>query len=228
MRGTAGGVLLGLWLLLAGCPSEEAPPAPPAKAEPLPAPGVIALVDDVEIHAVEVERLAGIVQAVFPEYSDLHTRRLALTEALLPRAAARSKRGAEWERARAESSRAFARLQETGAEAWLAEVGPPLSDTGGLSYLRLDLWGAARGAELGVWMGPYERIGTFTILRVIAIEGEEFEEKLTVERVEFPYLPEGSTASDLNEAIDSCRLRIVDPDWEEAFPERWKYRMRGE
>jgi hypothetical protein len=197
-----------LVLLLLGC----APEAPDA---PAPASGAALLVDGLSLTAGEIEPLCADILALYPEYSRVHARRLALTNEFLPRLAARARDPEGWQRARAECESAGARL----------ETLVPRSEEGAFGGLGVSLWSAARHLPIGEWSGPLELAGRWLRLRLDErIErADPREERLRISLVEFPYLDPVA----LEEAIDQARLTIVDPEFDWAVPEAWKHRMRA-
>ncbi len=185
-------------------------------------PGTVVAVDGQPVLAAEVEPVARAIGELYPQYTEPHRRRLALTNVNLPRAAARARFPAEREAARAACERA---RDDGDAVAGAREVE---ADWKGLG---LDLWIAARGLEIGAWSEPLELVGRFARLRVRArsSESDPRAQRVALSLVEFPYA--GIPGSDLDdtvaEALAQSRLEIVDPDWSSAVPEEWKYRMRG-
>lgn len=205
-----------LLLALLGCAPDEAPPPPDG---PESAAGTVLLVDGLPLTALEVAPLCADILALYPEYAPVHARRLALTNEFLPRLAARARDPQGWQRALEECERAEHEL----------ETLVPLTAEGTFHGLGLALWSAARHLPDGQWSPPVETAGRWLRLRVdervTALDPRE--ERLRVSVLEFPYLDTDGDPMALEAAVDQARLTIIDPDFGEAVPEDWKYRMRG-
>lgn len=199
-----------LLFLVLGCAPEE-----PAVPLPAPPPGTVLQVDGLALSADEVAPVCADVLALYPEYSKVHARRLALTNVFLPRLAARARDPEGWQSARTECERAADHL----------DVLDPRSEEGAFHGLGLPLWSAARHLPVGEWSDPVELAGRWLRLRLDErIERvDPREERLRVSVLEFPFLDEKA----VEEAIDRARLVIVDAEFDEAVPEAWKHRMRG-
>ncbi len=240
MSGSGTRLLLCLWLACvgaqcadgAGTEPRAAPGAGPAAAPGAAPPGVVLRVEGLDVHADEVDALAALVGELYPEYTLNHCRRLALSEVVLPRAAARAARPAEREAALERARAAQADLPAfDGDPGWDAAHDARVYRLRGV-WTRvggLDLWGFARSLEPQAWGGPFERIGTFELVRLRLREpaATPAQEVLEIDLVTFPYLPEGTTPAELDALIDDAELEIVDPAWEEIVPESFQYRMRG-
>ncbi|MEX1025707.1 MAG: hypothetical protein WD226_11595 [Planctomycetota bacterium] len=193
-------------------------------ADPAP-PGAVVLVDGVPITRDEVERWAAWIAAVEPQYVPDARRRFALTNGLLERAALRAARGDE---RRAAEARARAAASQLALEPSVAPEGATRQTVEGSWHtLGIQLWGELQPTRPGVWIGPIERLGTFTLARVTSSRHEHGIEVLVVELVDYPFLEPESARRDLARAVDDARLTIVDPDYEAIVPEAWKYRMDG-
>ena len=199
-----------LLMLVLGCVPEEPAPPPPA-----PPPGTVLLVDGISLTAAELDPMCADVLALYPEYSEVHARRLALTNEFLPRLAARAADPQGWQRARAECERAAAR----------PDALVPRSVEGAFHGLGLPLWSAARHLPVGEWSPPIELAGRWSLLRLDerVERPDPREERLRVSVLEFTYLDESA----VERAIDGARLLIVDAEFGEAVPEVWKHRMHG-
>jgi len=197
-----------LLLLVLGCVPEE--PAVPSSAPP---PGTVLLVDGLSLGADEVAPLCTDIQALFPEYSTVHARRLALTNEFLPRLAARAGDPQGWQRARTECEGAAARLDTL----------VPRSDEGAFHGLGLGLWSAARHLPIGEWSAPVELAGRWLRLRLDerVERADPREERLRLSVLEFPFLDPMA----VEQAIDRAHLVIVEAEFGEAVPEAWKHRM---
>ena len=209
--------------------ADDAAPAAPAPAEDQ---GVVLRVEDQPIRASEVDRLAAMVGELYPQYTRAHRRRLALTNVLLPRAAAAAARPEERARARAAVRAAQTELDAFDDDPGWAErlgglahrVEGPWDVVGGF-----DLWGHARALAPETWSEPLERVGSFDLVRLRSRQeaADPAAEVLELDVVRFPYLPPGTTAADVDALLDGARLEIVDPAWRELVPEALQYRMRG-
>lgn len=200
-----------LFLLFLGCAPEQPPLPHPSST---PAPGTVLAVDGLPLRAGEVEPLCADIRALYPEYSLVHARRLALTNEFLPRLAGRAREPQGWQRARMECERAGERLDALD----------PAAEEGAFAGLGLSLWSAARHLPIGEWSAPVELAGRWLRLRLDErIErADPREERLRVSVLEFPFLEPMA----LEEAIDRAHLTVFDPDFAEAVPEAWKHRMR--
>jgi len=202
---------------LTGC--EREPPPPPAPAPPAApaADGAVLRVDGHALGAAEIEHLADGVELLYPEYSRLHARRLALTNELLPRLAGRALQPERWAAARAACQAALA----GGAPA-------PQRQQGNFATLGLGLWDAARRLPPETWSEPVELFGRFVRLRLEGRDGasDPRAEELDVTLLEFPYLAVAEARSAHEFALERAVLEIVDPAWREAVPEAWQHRMR--
>lgn len=238
MSGSGARLLMCLWISCAGAqcagdsattPRAQANPAPSAPEAP---PGVALRVDGLDVHAGEVDALAELVGELHPEYTLNQRRRIALSEVLLPRTAARASRPTERGQAleRAEAARAELPALD-GDTGWSPPEGARVYRLRGIwkEVGGLDLWGFARALEPGAWSTPFERIGTFDLVRLRSLQPGKTPalEVLDVDVVTFPYLPEGTSLEELDAIVDGATLAIVDPAWEEIVPESFKYRMRG-
>ncbi len=173
-------------------------------------------VDDIPVRSEEIESVARDVALLYPAYTESHCRRLALTNAILPRAAARARHPEAWERAR-----------EAARSAQPEALAPSLLE-GPWRMLGLELWHAARTSEPGRWSEPIELSGRFVLLRLEAPPSgtDPREEVLRLSLLEFPYVDPAAPAEELASAVDASRLTIIDPVWGELVPESWKHRMR--
>lgn len=217
-RPATGAVLLAL--ALPSCDPSPAPATSPASAA-WPA-GTVLAVNGQPIDASAALPWEQDVALLYPGYGPIQCRRLALTNIVLPRAAAGTLAPEARERARRTCEEARERIEEHAGEA--------IPSTGTWRVLGFDLWGAARRLAPGVWSDPIELPGRWVLLRLVAIEPGRApdEEELTLERLEFPYVDPAEPGKELRAAIDASTLVVVDADWGEAIPEDWKHRMKGE
>ena len=208
--------LAALVLVSAGCAPEGDPV--PAGAPPAP-PGAVLLVEDLPIRAEEVEPLVRDIRQLYPEYTLLHARRLALTNEILPRAAVHARHREAREAALVACRDAEARLDEES----------PWSSEGNWAALGIGLWSAARALHPQRWSEPIELIGRWVRLRLDERrEGTDpQQEVLRISVLEFPYVDYRAAPEAVELALDTSSLTLVDPAWGEAVPETWKHRMRG-
>ncbi len=221
------------WLWLALSPGCDRPdPVPPATEQPAFAPGVVLAVDGIGIEGSDLEPLEEALAEIYPDYTLPHLRRLALTNVHLPRAVVHSRFEDPRRESRAQADRALASLadyQGPGAEPdWTDFDGERSQQEGGWQDLGIELWSAARGQPVGAWVGPFDLIGRWTLVRVDAIEGEGARARVRLSRVDFRYLPATTVPRDIDRLIDRSKLTILSPEWEDYVPESWKYRMQGE
>ena len=223
MRSPALAACLAAPLLLApACGSEGS--GGPAAAPSWPA-GTALAVDDEPISAAEVERAAARVGVVYPEHSRSYQVRQGLESLVLPRAALRLVYASERAQARAACDAAWERIRARGE--------PPegLAEhrvEGNWGDLTLFYWDHGRSLEPGGWSGPLERIGHFALVQLVERGGygeDPAEEELHLRVLEFPYLPAGFSPQDLNRALASVQLTVVDPAYDALVPEDLRYRM---
>jgi hypothetical protein len=199
---------------VAGCAGEDA--AAPGAAPP---PGAVLLVEGLPLLAPEVAPLSADIRELYPEYSEVHARRLALTNEFLPRLAARAQEPEGWRRARTAC----------------AEAGEPFDglairvEEGTFHSLGVALWSAARHLPVGTWSPPVELTGRWLRLRLEerVERPDPREERLRISLVDFPFLAPEAFRERVDAAVDAARLQLVDPAFCEAVPEAWKHRMRA-
>ncbi|HEX6882063.1 MAG TPA: hypothetical protein VF530_01720 [Planctomycetota bacterium] len=175
------------------------------------------LVAGLPLTAAEVAPLAADIRVLYPEYSELHARRLALTNEFLPRLAARAQDPEGWQRAR-EACAAAEDLERLAVNA-----------EGGFHGLGVGLWSLARHLSEGEWSGPLELAGRWLRLRLEAREphADARQERLRLALVEFAFVPRAESSLRLDQAVDRATLTLLDPAFAEAVPETWKHRMRA-
>lgn len=209
-------------VLVSACADEPVTPSrssPPSVAVEAPL-GTAVLVDEVPIAAEEVDRWAGWIADLEPEYVLNAQRRLALTNGLLERAAVAAKFADERERARALIARASDGERDLDGLI-VSEI------QGSWRDLSLQLWGELQPVRVDEWIGPFERPGVFTLARVQSVDENHGLQSLAVELVQAPFLPTEGSAAAIRDAVDGSKLTIVDDAFGDAIPEAWKYRMRG-
>lgn len=206
-----------------GCgepPTEPATELPATEqATAVAPPGTVLRVNDLPLAAEEVDRLAADVSELYPEFSRVHARRLALTNEFLPRLAVRAAAVDRWEQARAACAEANDGLEERIDAVF----------EGTFSKLGVGLWSAARHLALEEWSAPIELTGRWVRLRLEerTERPDPREERLRIAVVEFRLLPHEDERAAVESAIDRARLTLLDADFAEAVPEAWRHRMRG-
>lgn len=173
----------------------------------------------------EVVSLCDDIRELYPEYSLLHARRLALTNEFLPRLAVHAMSAEPWLRARAACERARPELEQAGQPSAFVTT----RIEGHFKSLGIGLWSAARHLSLGEWSEPIELTGRWLRLRLEARSesADPLLETLELTLLEFPYLPPEEAERAVQSAIDRAHLTLLDADFAEAVPETWKHRMRG-
>jgi hypothetical protein len=219
------GPVLLLACALAACAPED--PIDPAGADRHlgpPSEGVL-LVDGIPLAEDEAEPLCRDILALYPEYSRLHALRVALTNELLPRLAARASAPERWREARD----ACREVRVDGSHGGV-EAPPARRIEGGFNALGIGLWSAARPLPEGEWSEPIDLAGRWLRVRLDGRGGEGDEtlaETLQLSLIEFPYVDPLAPGAAIEAAIDRARLELIDPEFAEAVPEAWKHRMRG-
>ncbi|NOT32258.1 MAG: hypothetical protein HOP15_17570 [Planctomycetes bacterium] len=183
------------------------------------------LVNGLALTGAEIERLCDDIRELYPEYSLLHARRLALTNEFLPRLAVRAMSAEPWLQARAACEAARPELEQAGQPSLLATK----RIEGRFKLLGIGLWSAARHLSLGEWSEPIELTGRWLRLRLEARSqsADPLLETLELSLLEFPFVPLEDAERAVQAAIDRAHLTLLDADFAEAVPETWKHRMRG-
>lgn len=241
--------LLAPLALLWAC-TEPPPPAPAAGGltiATLPA-GLAFDLDGVPIPRADLDRAADAYALLHPAESQPASRRRALTNLLLPRAALAAAHPAQRQEALA---RALALtppedpVPERPDGGWpdgYTDLGPGAAEqgleashgvlAGHWQALGVDLWAAARGlvypgAERGPaplpspWSGPLEGLGRFGWLRVLehSPAGEPGLERYAVQVLVLPYAPELALPA-AEDLLRGRRLRAADLELAEAVQAR--------
>jgi hypothetical protein len=176
---------------------------------------VVLRVNQLELRQSEMASLCADIAELYPEYSPLHVRRLALTNEFLPRLAVGSAHAA---------ARADARAR---CEAVLDGGSQPVEIEGTFHGLGLSVWSAARHLTVGQWSETLELVGRFVRVRLEerTSNADPREEHLRVSVHVVPYLEPESAAAEVEAAIDAAQLELLDADFAQAVPEFWKHRM---
>lgn len=192
-------------------------------------------IGSVPISAREIGRVAEWIAFLQPGASRAHHEREALTAFLMPRAAVRMAHGASRVEALAHARRrraeltGEAQLGESGGESGQGPgpIGPPAAPTtvtGSWRDLGLEVWGEMRAKPLETWSEPIEGIGRFTLARRVPYKGREGTLRLELEVI--PWRADGPI--DVEAALASQSLTIVDPSWRDAVPAYWRAKFKGE
>lgn len=207
-------------LALAAC-SE---PASPAAARVWPA-GTVLAVDDQAITLEEVDEVAGWFAMLEPQFTLPQLRRLALTNQVLPLAAAR---------AREPDRRAAAKRQAEETRAVLASGGTPAERTpstreGGWRSIGLTVWRAAIDVPTNSWSAVVESPGAFHVFSVTARPPARTpaDTSFTITAYDFGYLDPSAGQSALAGTLARSRLTFVDESWRDFVPTEMQYRFRG-
>ncbi len=211
-------------LALASCVPESRP-TPPA----WPAGTVLAL-NDTPILVEEVDAIASIVARVEPQHTLPDLRRIALTNVIFQRTAARQIVG---EGAR-DAVHAAAEVGRTallrGGEAPAPVAAPQFDQVkGGLPELGLEVWNWALDAEVGAWSEPIETTGAWRLARVLERSAglRPGDVQLEVDVRTFPWSDPDTFVRELEEHLDRSKLTFVDESWRDLVPTLWQRRLRG-
>jgi hypothetical protein len=214
-----------------GGSTEPEQPAPQPAQEPAQEPvawpeGTCLAVDELPLAAAEIDRIAAWVALIKPTDTLPALRRQALTHTVLERAALAVAYPEERARMRAEAELLGVALAEGLPLPQGRETG---SATGTWQDLGLAVWGEAREAPPGAWIGPFEDSGRWLLLRTDehipgVVPGADLYQ---VELLTLPFVPTDLTRADVEAAIDASLLTIVDPSWADAVPAQWRLRMNG-
>lgn len=232
-RFVAGGgawTCLALVCALSACdPASEAAPLGAHAPAAWPKGTVLAL-DDTPITADEVDEVAARIAVIEPSYQLTHLRRLALTNVVLPRVAARQVAGERLERARhrAEECRA---LLATGANTPAPFDGFRLEvRDGGYDDVGMECFDYALLAPVGVWSPVTETVAAFETYKVEERSSASAPRKtrVRVTACYVPYVDDPDWHDAIEKKLDRSRLVFVDESWRDVVPELWKHRLRGE
>ena len=182
------------------------------------------------IRAEEVDAVGSAYAILEPMDTPLELRKLALTGSIFPRIAARSideKRRAEAE----EQAKTYLRALEAGTLPEGPLAGPiEIGRTGNFRDLGFDIWRAAIELEPGPWSGVLETPGAYHLLRVKSRKEASLAgmTTLTIGAFDFPFVQVETARADIEAALDRSHLTIVDPEWRDAVPAAWRYRLHVE
>jgi len=160
LKGSLRSALLVFALALALPSCDRSAKTPPAREWP---EGTAFAVGDVPISRADLEDVADSLALVNQIHTRRSQRRAALNAQLLPRAAARAAAGEQVEVAHAEAvvGLAILRGEVEGQTPYV------FTRSGYSTDLGFDLWSRARVVELDTWVGPFEGVGNWFVLRVL-------------------------------------------------------------
>jgi hypothetical protein len=194
-----------------------------------PASTVMVVGGKVPIFASDVDPYLPALALIEPRFVEKQLMRVALTNVVLPRAIATVLAGDEARaKARKAADDALATLRDG---TWVGPAAP--GSTGGAviegSFVQLGIvkWANAFELQPGEWSGVVEETGCFTITKCLErIDGRlPIQTSFRLEVVVFPYLPAEIGPLQIEEAYDTVRLEILDPEWRSIVPELTQYRM---
>ena len=182
--------------------------------------------NDVPISAEEVDAIGEIMARIEPADVLPQLRRIALTNVVLPRAAAREiagpRRSRELERALACKQALDAARSPEGTFSRTIE--------GGYNEVGLEAWRFALDAAPDRWSDVIETVGAFEIVRLIARKpggGATGAAAFALELYYFPYIDEDKVRTEVDARLDHSKLVFVDESWRDVVPTSWQYRLRG-
>ncbi len=202
----------------------------PAAVQPVDwPPGTVLALNGEPISAAEVDEVAAIVARAEPHSAVPHLRRIALTNVVLARAAARQLAGEARERARAQAA-AFADALRAGTADQTPLLAPDqTTQEGGVAQVGLELWSWALDANLGAWSDPLELAGSWRVARVDERTRRERpgEIHFRITCYTFPWFERSDAQREIDAFLDRSKLEFVDPAWRDVVPTLWQRRLRG-
>ena len=188
------------------------------------------MLNDIPIRAEEVDAVGSAYAILEPMDTPLQLRKLALTGSIFPRLAARSIDPAKRTQAE-ELAKTYLRALEAGSLPEGPLAGPiEIDRSGTFRDLGFDLWRGIVDLEPGRWSGILETPGCYHVVRVkdrkeasLAVRA-----RLTIGVFDFPFVQVETAKADLEAALDRAHLTIVDPEWRDAVPAAWRYRLHVE
>lgn len=241
-RAWARGLIVSAWALGAcspAAPTGAADPSHPGAKAAAQAGGVAAAafpagtvltLNGAPIRADEVDAIGSIVARVEVQHTLPNLRRIALTNVILPRVAARQLVGEEkYAAARALADSWHATLAR-GETQPAPMAGPPEEVLeGGLLQIGLEVWNWAIDAPLETWSEPIETVGAWRLARVLERSAgmRPADVKLKVEVRTFVWDAAASFRKDVEDQLDRSKLEFVDETWRDVVPTLWQRRLRG-
>ncbi|MBL8863504.1 MAG: hypothetical protein JNK02_16060 [Planctomycetes bacterium] len=225
---------VGAWALataavlpLAACGAGEAPAAAPARTWP---PDTVLALNGVPIAAAEVDAISSIVARAEVQHALPHLRRIALTNVILPRAAAREVAGEARRAAALAAAQAWrAALERDATPPPPVEVPHEAVVEGGFGMTGLEVWDWALDAPLATWSPPIETPGAWRLARVLERTGglRPSDVRLKVDLRTFVWTHSPTFREDVEAHLDRSRLEYVDEAWRDLVPTLWQRRLRG-
>ena len=202
-------------------------PIPPPPSWP---PGTVLALNGIPISADDVDDVASWYARLQPEDSPAQLRRLALSNVIFPRLAAR---GLDPEFRT--KMRALAEEYKLALDAGTLPPGPltgPMEHerTGIYRELGLEAWSTALDAQPGRWSSVIETPGAFEIVRLKerGKQGAPIAIELTIAVFDFAWIDTSKARETIAAALDHSKLVFVDESWREFVPLAWQYRLQGE
>jgi hypothetical protein len=186
---------------------------------------VLAL-NGVPITQDDVDEVAGWYAMLEPQFALPHLRRLALSNVVFPKWAART---AEPDRRREAEATARTALEACRAGSPPAEPALRPSE-GNWRDIDLAIWRGVLDVAPGTWSEVIESPGCFHVARVDEQKPGRTPRETTfvLSVLDFPYLDATKGPAALDAAIDRSQLAFVDPAWRDVVPTLWQHRMHGE
>jgi hypothetical protein len=219
-------------IVLGGCsPSGLAAPSAGARVpgEAWPA-GTVLVLNEVPIRAEEVDAVGSAFATLEPQDTLLQLRRLALTNSIFPRIAAMGIDPAGRKTVHELAVSYLAALRGGGLPPGPL-TGPIENERSGIfKELGFEIWRTAIDLEPGRWSEILESPGSFHILRVKSRKEGSLASltRLNIGAFDFPFIQAETARADIEAALDRARLTILDPDWRDAVPAAWRYRLHVE
>ena len=213
---------------LLACATAACSDATVPTARAWPAGTVLALNDDAILES-EVDAIGSLVARVEPQDALPQLRRVALTNVILARCAARHVAGEE--RAQAWTlAHEFKAALDAGTQPPAALAGPAIETLqGGFGAMGLEVWSWALDAEPGRWSDPIEVVGGWRLARVDQRSAGAIptDVRLAVSSYFFAYVRGGDPRQQIEAELDRSKLVFVDPRWRDVVPTLWQHRLHG-
>lgn len=205
-------VRLAALLVLCSCDPNQPAPAPP---------GVVMTVTaktTVEITEAEITLAAKAVEFASQGASDMHYKRLALREIVLPRAAIRAANA----EARAEALTRAEQLEPELVDG--VSHANEIYSLGDVDNLGPLIIGTMIDLVPGEWSERLENLGSFQFIRVVEPATPELQ-KVGLAIVSLPYARALTSRTDIETYIDDSVLEVLDPQYGDLVPVRMKHLM---
>lgn len=220
-------------LALAAC-ERAAPPTVAGSttavgSQTLPA-GTVLTLNGAPILVDEVDAIGSMVARVEVHSSLPNLRRIALTNVVFPRLAARQVAGAEKRESARRTAETWRAALERGETPAAPTIGPREAElSGGLLELGLETWNWMLDAPIGAWSEPIETTDGWRLARVLERSGgaRPAEVRARVDVRSFPWDDSESFARAVEEHLDRSKLVFIDESWRDVVPTLWLRRLRG-